>query len=477
MKKNKNNIALGFIIIVSLLFLSCKTTKPVEATNLKTLPESYTSVKDSINSANINWKQYFSDANLVALIDEALKNNLDLLMALKKIEMASSNVLLNRGALFPVVNGFAAAGQRKFGDYTMDWAGNKTTEITPGKIVPMHLQDYYTGLQTSWEIDVWGKLRNRKKAALARYIGSIEGKNFVITNLISEIAATYYELLGLDNELEIIKETIKLQEDAFTLVNIQKQAAVANELAVQQFEAQLLNSKALEFETIQKITECENKINFLLGRYPQAIVRDKSKLTTILPFQVNVGIPSDLLKNRPDIRQAEYDLIASKADVKAAKAAFYPSFNITGAFGFQAFQTNYLLTPESIAYNIFGNLVAPLINRSAIKAEFRTANATQQEALYNYQKSVINGYVEVYNETAKINNLEKVVGLKTQEADVLTKSIETSLELFKTGRASYIEVLMTQKGALESKLELVNAKQEQYNAVINIYKALGGGWK
>lgn len=477
MKKNKNNIALGFVIVLSLLFSSCKTTKPLETTNLKTLPESYTSVKDSLNSANINWKQYFSDTDLITLIDEALKNNLDLLTALQKVEIASSNVGLNRAALFPTVNGFAIASQRKFGDYTMDWAGNKVTEMVPGTIIPMHLQDYYTGLQTSWEIDVWGKLRNRKKAALARYIGSIEGKNFVVTNLISEIAAAYYELLGLDNELEIIKQTIKLQEDAFTLVNIQKQAAFANELAVQQFEAQLLNSKALEFETIQKITECENKINFLLGRYPQAIARDKSKLTTTLPFQVNVGIPSDLLKNRPDIRQAEYDLIASKADVKAAKAAFYPSFNITGALGFQAFQTSYLLTPESIAYNIFGNLVAPLINRAAIKAEFRTATAAQQEALYNYQKSIINAYVEVYNETAKINNLQKIVDFKTQQADVLTKSIETSSELFKTGRASYIEVLMTQKGALESKLELINAKQEQYNAVINIYKALGGGWK
>lgn len=476
MKKIKNRIAFSFIVVMCILFTSCKTTKPTEANNLKSIPESYTAVKDSANSANINWKQYFSDANLTALIEEALKNNLDLLMALQRIEMTSSNVLLNRSALFPVVNAFGAAGQRKFGDYTMDWAGNKTTEITPGKIIPMHLQDYYLGLQTSWEIDVWGKIRNRKKAALARYVGSIEGKNFVITNLISEIAAAYYELIALDNELEIIRETIKLQEEALSLINIQKQAGVVNELAVQQFEGQVLNSKALEFETLQKITECESKINFLSGRYPQTITRDKSKFTTTLPFQVNAGIPSDLLKNRPDIRQAEYSLIASKADVKAAKAAFYPSLNITGALGFQAFQTGYLLTPESMAYNLFGNLVAPLINRSAIKAEFRTANATQQEALYNYQKSIINGYVEVYNETAKINNLEKIVHLKTQEADVLTKSIEASSELFKTGRASYIEVLMTQKGSLESKLELVNAKQQQYNAIINIYKALGGGW-
>jgi NodT family efflux transporter outer membrane factor (OMF) lipoprotein len=465
-------------VILCWLYVGCKPLKTAQNNKVKKIPESYKSTVDSINSANINWKNYFSDPILIALIEEAITDNLDLLTALQKIEITRASFQQSKGGMLPTISAGISSSLRRFGLYTMDGAGNISTYITEGQIVPINLPDYYLGANASWEVDVWGKLRNKKKAALARYLSSVEGKNFVITNLVAETAATYYELLALDNELEIIRETIILQEDALALINIQKQTAVVNELAVQQFLAQTLNSKGLEFKTLQKITECENKINFLMGRFPQTILRDKSQLVTKLPFQINIGIPSDLLANRPDIRRAEYDLMAAKADVKAAKAAFYPSLNITGAMGMQAFKTEFLFTaPESMAYTLLGSLMAPVVNRNAIKKEFKQANAIQQEALYNYQKSIINGYIEVYNEAARIKNLEKIVELKSQEANTLSQSIQTASELFRTGRATYVEVLMAQKGSLQSRLELVNTMQQQYLAVINIYKALGGGWK
>jgi outer membrane protein, multidrug efflux system len=309
-------------------------------------------------------------------------------------------------------------------------------------------------------------------------LGSVEGRNLTITNLISEISSAYYELLALDNELEIISEAIKLQQNALDIVTIQKQTGMANEVAVKQFKAQLLNSKGLEVEVLQRITENESKINFLLGRFPQTVNRDKSVFTQPIPMQAKVGIPSDLLKNRPDIRQAEFDLLASKADVKAARAAFYPSLNITGGIGFQAFNSAYLFTsPQSIAYNVIGSLAAPLINRSAIEAEFRTAKANQIEAMYNYQKGIINGYVEVYNEMMNIKNLEQIYNLKNEEVNELTQVVKASSDLFKTGRSNYLEVLVAQQNTLQSKLELVEAKKRQYNSIINIYKALGGGWR
>ncbi|MEO6304324.1 MAG: TolC family protein [Bacteroidia bacterium] len=477
MKNLKHKIAF-MALACCLIIVSCKTSKPLENNAVKNIPDSFASTKDSANSATINWKQYFTDPNLVDLIDVGLKNNLDMLSAMQRIDGARAGIRLSKGALLPNVDANFSFWQRKFGYYTMDDAGNRTTEIEPGKIVPTHLPDYYIGLQTSWEIDIWGKLRNKKKAAFARYFSTVEGKNIVITNLIADLANNYYELLSLDNELDIIQETIKLQQNAVELVTVQKQAGVANELAVKQFKAQLLNSKSLEYEVLQKITETENQINFLLGRYPQAITRDKSQLNNSLPFKTSAGVPSDLLKNRPDIRQAEFELIASKADVKAAKAAFYPSLAINGSLGLQGYKAGFLFTnPQSMAYSLLASLVTPLINRSAIKAEFKTANAMQQEALYNYQKSILNGYVEVYNEVARIKNLEKIVEFKSEQADVLTQSIETSNDLFKTGRATYIEVIMAQRGALDSKLELVDVKKRQFNAVVDIYKALGGGWK
>ncbi len=342
----------------------------------------------------------------------------------------------------------------------------------------LHLPDYYLGLQTTWEVDIWGKLRNKKKAAFSRYLSTSEGKNLVLTNLIAEVANAYYQLLALDNELDIVRETIQLQSDAFELVSIQKEATAANELAVKQLESQVLNSKALEYEILLKINEFENKMNFLLNRYPQTVKRNKSEFTKQLPFKIEVGIPADLLKNRPDIRRAEYELIGAKADLKSARAAFYPTLNIMGGPGFQAFKTGYLfMNPASMAYTVLGTLAAPLINRSSIKAVFKTANANQQEALFNYQKSILNGYIEVYNEIVTIKNLEKIHQLKSNEVAVLSEAIDASAVLFKTGRANYVEVLMTQKGALQSKIELVNIKQRQFNALVNIYKALGGGWR
>lgn len=451
----------------------------VQESTLKPVPSSYPSAKkDTTNVADVNWKNFFSDPMLVSLIDTALKNNPDLLMTLQRIEAARSEVIFSKGLLLPTVDGFAAGGQEKTGEYSVNWAGNEGGTYASGDPLLPTYQDYYAGFLSSWEIDIWGKLRNKKKAAILRYLASMEGRNWVITGLVAEVAKVYYELLAWDNQLEIIKETIKLQEDALNIVKAQKSAGAANELAVKQFEAQLLNSKGLEKEILQRITETENLLNFLLGRFPQPVERQPVLFDDSIPSAIQAGIPSYILQYRPDIRQAEYELLASKADVKSARAAFLPSLDITASAGFNAFNPTYLfLTPQSIAYNAFGSLTAPLINRSAIKAEFKRANAGQLEALYNYQKSILNGYVEVANELSNINNLEQRYELKTQEVNVLTQSIETSSDLFKTGRATYLEVLLTQQNALQAKLELTDTRMEQYHAIVNIYRALGGGWK
>lgn len=474
----RQNKSARILLLICLLVAGCKSTAPVQDAGIKPVPKAYSDVSDSINTAEIKWKDFFADKNLVALIDTALKNNVELLMTLQEIEIAKSDVRFRKGLLFPTVRAAAGAGIEKVGLYTSQGAGDASADITPGQKVPENLPDFYLGLQTSWEIDVWGKMRNAKKAAMSRLLGTIEGKNFVITNLVAEVADTYYELLSLDNELEYIRQTIKLQENALEIVRVQKEAALVTELAVKQFEAEVLNSQSLEFDVQQQIVENENKLNFLLGRYPQPIIRDKATFQDVLPMQVKTGIPSQLLKNRPDIKQAELELYAAKCDVKAAQAEFYPSLSITGGIGFQAFKPSYLFTtPESIIYSILGDLTAPLINRSAIKAEFNKAKAFQLEAMYNYQKAILNGYVEVSNAMSGISNLQKVYEKKSQAVEALTTSIEISNDLFSSGKANYLEVLTAQREALESKLELIETKKHQFNSVITIYKALGGGWK
>lgn len=465
------------VLLICTAFTSCKMMAPVGKTAPEQMPDAFTSTKDTINSANIKWASFFPDKNLHELIAIALKNNQELEMTLQEIEIARSDIRVKKGMLLPTVAGVASAGVDKVGRYTSSGAGDASTEMTPGKEVPENLQNYLLGLHATWEVDIWKKMRNAKKAALTRYLATVEGKNFVVTNLVAEIANSYYELEALDNQLDIIQQTIILQKNALEIVKVQKDAARVTQLGVKKFEAEVLNSQSREFEILQKIKETENEINFLLGRYPQAIIRDKASFISQVPKQIQSGIPSQLLANRPDIKQAELQLFATKCDVKAAQAEFYPSFTISGGMGFNAFKPSYLFTtPESLIYNLVGDLTAPLINRNAIKAEFTKAKAEQLKAMYNYQKTILNGYVEVSNELSNIKNLEQFYDLKNKEVEALTTSISISSDLFKSSRVDYFEVLMTQRDALESKLELVEAKKAQFNAVTNVYRALGGGW-
>ena len=468
-----------FLIGILYIFqTSCKLPIPAQMPTLKSVPNAYNNATDTTNSAQMNWRDFFNDKNLIALIDTAIRNNPEVLMTLQDIEMAHNKVQMRHGALRPSVMAGGGLGVEKVGRYTSQGAGDASAEITPGNIVPEILTDISGGIRASWEIDVWGKLRAAKSAALTKYLGSFEGRNFVMTNLIAEVANSYYELLAFDNQLDIIRQTIQLQTNQLEVVKVQKEAAVVTELAVKQFEAQILNSQSMEYEILQSIIETENKLNFLLGRYPQPIVRDKETLTAQLPNRIKQGIPSQLLKNRPDIRQAELEIIAAKWDVKVAQLEFYPSLSVSGALGLQSFSPRYLYKlPESLASSLIGDMAGPIINKNAIMAEFKTANALQIQAMYEYQKTILNAFFEVTTELARIDNLEKHYEYKAKEVEVQTKSIDIANDLFKAARANYLEVLNTQREALDSKLELVELKKRQFNTVTNVYRALGGGWK
>lgn len=459
------------------VYSACKVPEYAQRNENKNVPASFGQTADTTSTGVVQWRNFFTDPHLISLIDTALKNNQELNITLQEIELAKNEIKARKGELLPTVGYRVGAGVEKVGRYTSAGAGDASTEITPGKGVPDVLPDYAFGLQANWEADIWHKLRNAKQAAITRYLSTVEGKNFVVTNLISEIANSYYELLAQDNQLEIVKQNIALQSNALELMKIQKQATRVTELAVRKFEAEVLSSKSLEFDIQQNITETENKINFLLGRFPQPIIRDRNAFNNLVPPTVQAGLPSQLLANRPDIKQAELDLAASKLDVKVAKAQFYPSLGISASIGYQAFNPSYLLrTPESIMYSLAADLAGPLINRNAIKASYAAANAKQLQAVYNYERSILNGYIDVANQLSNISNLQKSYDLKSKQVAALTQSIDISNDLFRAARADYFEVLMTQRDALQSKLELIETKKQQLNAVVNIYHALGGGW-
>jgi outer membrane protein, multidrug efflux system len=466
------------VVLAALFIWGCNIPRVTTRSENKDVPADYGNSQDSTNTGLIKWKEFFTDKYLVNLIDSGLVRNQELMINLQEIEIAKNDILFRQGPLKPIVSARVGAGVEKVGRYTSQGAGDATTEIYPGKEMPDPLTDITAGVFANWEIDIWKKLRTSKKAAVTRYLSSVEGRNFVLTNLIAEIANSYYELLALDNQLEIVKQNITIQNNALEIIRAQKEAARATELAVKKFEAEVLKTQSLEFDILQQIKQTENKINFLLGRYPQDIPRDKSNFLNAVPEAVSSGIPSQLLANRPDIKQAELELEAAKLDVKIARAEFFPSLGISAGVGFQGFKPSYLFrTPESLLYNLAGDLMAPLINKNAIKAEFNNANARQVQVMYNYERTILNAYLEVSTQLSNISNLEKGYNLKSKQVDALTTSIEISTALFTSARADYLEVLMTQRDALESKLELIETKKQQFNAMVNIYQALGGGWR
>lgn len=466
------------IIAACLYIAGCKVPNIVQRTENKSVPQAYDNTADTTNAAAVDWRTFFKDKALTSLIDTAIRSNQELNITLQEIEIARNEIRMRQGALLPTVGVRGGIGVEKVGRYTSQGAGDASTEIAPGKEVPDPLMDYTVAAYANWEVDIWKKLRNAKKAAVTRYLSSVEGKNFVLTGLVAEVANSYYELVALDNQLTIVRQNIELQKNALSVVKIQKEASRSTELAVQKFQAEVYKSESLQFDILQQIKETENRINLLLGRYPQPIARDTTNFLQTAPALVGSGIPSQLLANRPDIRQAELELAAAKLDVKVARAEFYPSFGISAAIGFQAFNPSYLVKmPKSLLYSLAGDLAGPLINRNAIKAEFYTANARQLQAMYNYERSILNAYLEVSTQLAGIGNLEKSYDFKSKQVASLTSSIDISNDLFKFARADYLEVLMTQRDALEAKLELVETRKQQLNAVVNIYRNLGGGWK
>lgn len=463
-----------FLLLTACSIPTALTRKPEN----KNVPASYTATQDTTNTGKIAWKQFFTDPNLSGLIDTALRNNQELNITVLEMEIARNEVRARKGEYLPFVGMRASAGVDKVGRYTNIGASEATTEIKPGKETPEPLPDYMVGAFATWEVDIWNKLHNAKKAAVSRYLASVEGKNFMVTNLIAEIANSYYELLALDNQLDLVKQNIEIQSNALEIVKLQKSSARVTELAVRRFEAQVLRTRSLQFNIQQQIVEAENRINFLVGRFPQHVQRSSQGFNSMVPTIMYAGIPSQLLANRPDIKQAEFELAAAKLDVKAARANFYPSLGISAGVGFRAFNPSFLMkTPQSLLYSVAGDLMAPLVNRNAIKAVYYNANAKQIQSIYKYERTVLNAYIEVANQVSKIDNLKNSYDLKAEQVQALTESITISNNLFRSARADYLEVLLTQHDALEARFELIDTKLQQLNATVNIYRSLGGGWK
>lgn len=477
------------IFLLGLVLASgCKVTDVSQPVSSIQLPAEFggagsgSAKSDSTTSiAQINWENYFQDPRLKALISSALTHNQDNLMTLERIKASRASLLAAKAGLLPTISGMAGASQRKFGEYTMDGVGNFDTNLSEDlpedKRIPDPYKDFIIGANFEWELDVWGKLRNRKRAAASRYLASEEFSKSVRTWLVAEVASTYYDLLALDAEIQVLNENIRLQELALRLIIELKEGGKANQLAIDQFEALVLNSKSqLEAKLRQQKTS-EYGLTRLVGSVETTLDRIELDSAVEKPKALEIGLPAQMIQYRPDVREAELNLQATKFDVSAAKAAFYPSINLFGMAGFNAFEFSKLFfNPASTMFQFGAGLTAPIFNRRQIQTEFELAKADQQIALLEYEKRTLNAFLEVLDLVNQINTYENQLTLKQNEVSVLQRSIENSNTLFSVGYANYLEVINAQTRALESSIELAELKASRLKAHVQLYRALGGGW-
>lgn len=440
------------------------------------LPDNYPTA--STDPVNITWDEWFEDPQLIELIDIAVANNQEVAVMLQRINMAANEVYAREGEYLPQVSAGTEAEIGKVGEFTREGAVEEELKVREEKAFPDPLANLRLGLNASWELDVWHKLRDASKVASLEYLASIEHRKFFVTELVAEVSRTYYELLALDNHLNNLDSTIQVQHNVLNTIEQLKNYGRASSLSVARFNAEVSKNQSERFLIQQEIVETENKLNLLLGRMPQPIKRNAGQLMTASLHKPSAGIPSELLANRNDIRQAELELQAAKLDIEVAKANFYPSFTLRAGVGLESFDARYLFNvPESLAYSLSGDMFAPLINRRAIEAQYNNASAAQIQAAYDYEYTVIRAVSEVTGRLARLDNLAQSYTLKDQQIKQLETSIDIANQLFASARGEYLEVLLAQREALEAKSELIDTRKEQLTALVELYQALGGGWR
>ncbi|WP_435009597.1 TolC family protein [Tundrisphaera lichenicola] len=439
------------------------------------LPESFEGETSSENSAQLGIEEFYNDRMLTDLIEKALVDNRELKVLNEEVAIAGNEVLARSGAYLPFISVAAGAGLNRFSRFTEEGAGLLVDEYLPGKFFTNPFGSYLGGVNLTWQLDIYRQLRNARDAAGQRYVAAAERRNYFVTTLIADVAENFYRLMALDKRLENLNQIIALQEVSLQIAKARMEAARNNQLGVQRFQAELERNYSEKLIINQSIIQGENRINFLVNRYPQHVERNSADFYNLNIHPLSIGVPSQLLRNRPDIRQAERELEAAGLDVKVARVNFFPQLVISGGVSLQSFILTHMFEPQAVAGTIAGGLVGPLVNRRAIRAEYLTANARQLQSIYNYQRVILEAFTQVVNRVKTVENYSRSIEIKKQQLITLQEAVEFADDLYQNARIEYIDVLFVQRDLRDARTALIDTKEEQLAAVVNTYQALGGG--
>jgi len=459
------NMKFGLVGVVLLSLQSCFVAKDyeqpevIEEANYRTDEID----QDSLNMANVSWKEMFTDPILQDYISKGLENNIDIRVAMQQIIAAEAYVKQGKAGYLPTLGANAT------------FTHQELSQNSQFGSLFSSLDQYQLSADLSWEADIWGKIRSRKRAFDARYLQSIAAHQAVKTRLISDIASTYYQLLTLDEQIAITERTVETRANSLETTKALKEAGTLTEVGVQQTEAQLYTAKAILIDLKNEARLLENTLSILLGEAPMLIERSNLNDQAITT-DLNIGVPVQLLRNRPDVIAAEYNLVNAFELTNVAKSNFYPSLTLSATGGLQALDKGDLFDPNSLFATVIGGLAQPILNGRAIRTEYEVSQAEQEQAILEFRRAILTASKEVSDAMYSYEAASEKIDVKEKEFQAYDLATDYSEELLNNGLANYLEVLTARQNALNSSLDLANAKYNQLKSIVDLYEALGGGW-
>ena len=419
------------------------------------------------NLATKSWREIFTDPILQKHIEKGLQNNLDIRIANQNVISAEAYLKQNKAAYQPTLT----IGP----NYTFQTQSlNTQFGAIIGERRYVHQKDITASL--AWELDIWGRMKAQEKAQYATFMGTLATHQGITGDLVASLATAYYQLLTFDEQKKIITKTISVREKNLQTTKALKEAGTLTEVAVQQSEALVYNAKALLIDIETQIQVLENTMSLLMGESSQSIERSSINNQKI-PTDVAIGYSADLLSNRPDVMKAEFDLVNAFQLTNVARAQFYPTLRLTASGGLQSIDIDKIFNVNSLFASVVGGLAQPILNRRQIKTNHEVSLANQEIAYLNYRKSLLTAGKEVSDAMRMFSAQDSFIQLKRKELEAYTKSVNYSQELVNYGMANYLEVLNASVNSLNAELNIANAEYTKMRALVELYQALGGGWK